>query len=175
MANLYRGILIYTFVFHDFGQCDSISWIWLIGWPGKTKLLDIPGQTLDRQPHQDTTIEREVLLAKPPTSLFEVVHLFLPSWEGKLSPSRTLNGAVTLFSLFLITLLFFQECNCVFCGLACFAFMPPWLCFRVFALLFLCPWDIHRLNTQEHNYFLFTLQISAQLLLSQGTLPQPSD
>lgn len=46
-------------------------------------------------------------LQSQPTSLFEVVHLFLPSWEGKLWPSRTLNGAVTLFSLFLILSMIF--------------------------------------------------------------------
>lgn len=105
-----------------------------------------------------------------PPFLFEVVHLFLSSWEGNLSPSRTLHGALALFSLFLITVTFLWGLSCVFYGLAFFTFIPPWFCLRVFALLFLHSGAIYYLNPWAELPLIHPACLPS-VITSQGNLP----
>ena len=141
----------------------------------ETELLDIL-----RSNSGLTTPPRSCHWGKPclqslPT-FFRSSKLFLSSWEENLSPSRTLNGTLALFSLILITLTFPPQRAplCVLC-LVFFNLIAPWFHLRDPALLFLQSGAIYHLNTPEHNYLLFIFQISAQLSPSRGNRPQSLD
>ena len=113
------------------------------------------------------------------TSLFEVafyfiLFYFLSSWEGNISPSRRLNGALALFSLILITLTFFfpHWAQLYVLCLAFFNLIPPWFCLRDTALLFLQPSTPSTYTNIITFYSFFRSQLSYHLLGEHFPSPQ---